>query len=177
MSISHRSCFLLSLILLSSVMSIAQTTSIRSENAAASTVQSTTPPSNNSSRGIQNPSNPTGPNMRTDIDYPAKVETLTPEIVNNISKSLGIDTSGNNQLVNPTELTTPSTTSTTGSKTAGTTEKSTTNQQVIPAAGPITPKSVVDAATQTPEPTRNSQSANNTVVYSLFDNAGTIKDP
>lgn len=54
-------------------------------------------------------------------------------------------------------------------------DKPPANQPVIPAAGPITPKNLVDAATQTTEPAKTTQPSNNSAAYSLFDNASTIK--
>ena len=60
--------------------------------------QATVPPE---AQGTQNPANPTGPNMKLEIDYLANVTTLTAEIVNKTSIASGQDISGNSQLVDP----------------------------------------------------------------------------
>jgi hypothetical protein len=57
----------------------------------------------NASAATDNPNNPTGPNMRTEVDYPAKVEVLTAKLVNLIAQQTGQNTSGNYQLVDYNE--------------------------------------------------------------------------
>ena len=52
-------------------------------------------------QGIENAANPTGRNMRTEVDFPAKTEVLTVKLVNEISKQAGLDTSGNALLTGP----------------------------------------------------------------------------
>lgn len=66
---------------------------------------------------VDNPANPTGPNMIVNIDYPNNPGTLTPAEINQTSLALGQNISGNSQLYYPNTSTTTVNTSTNGSTT------------------------------------------------------------
>lgn len=59
--------------------------------------------------------------MQGNIDFPARNETLTPELVNIISTQAGLNTSGNSQLVDPNNRTTSEVPPTTPNQTRNTT--------------------------------------------------------
>lgn len=122
-------------------------------------------------KATDNPSNPTGPDMRSEVDFPAKVETLTAKVVNLTAIASGQDTSGNWQLVDTNET-----------AAAGGAGKPASNTTTIPKKEPVqnattTPSNNTAAGNVTAKPVQPLPAVNTTTGFRPANGSGAATSP